>query len=69
MPRKVDDDCLRELRWLYDRREVAEVRRDLAQWLARWQGKYAKLCELGYAVSCSSAGAPAPKIEFKETLL
>ena len=44
VPRKVDDDCLQELCWLYDRREVAEVRRDLAQWLARWQGKYAKLC-------------------------
>ena len=43
--RKVDDDCLQELRWLSDRREVAEVRRDLAQWLARWQSKYAKLCE------------------------
>src|SRR5262249_30557174 len=28
----------------YDRRELAEVRRDIAQWLAKWQGKYAKLC-------------------------
>jgi putative transposase len=44
VPRKVDDDCLQELRWIYDRRELAEVRRDLAQWLAKWQGKYAKLC-------------------------
>ena len=44
VPRKVDDDCLQELRWLYDRRELAEVRRDIAQWLAKWQGKYAKLC-------------------------
>ena len=25
MPRKVDDDCLRELRWLYDRRYLAEA--------------------------------------------
>src|SRR5581483_5125255 len=44
VPRKVDDDCLQELRWLYDRRELAEVRRDIAQWLAKLQGKYAKLC-------------------------
>src|ERR1700747_3718124 len=29
VPRKVDDDCLQELRWLYDRRELAEGRRDL----------------------------------------
>jgi putative transposase len=45
VPRKVHDDCLQELRWIYDRRELAEVRRDLAQWLAKWQGKYAKLCD------------------------
>ena len=25
VPRKVDDDCLQELRWFYDRRELAEV--------------------------------------------
>ncbi len=31
VPRKVDDDCLRELRWLYNRRELAEVRRDSPQ--------------------------------------
>jgi putative transposase len=44
VPRKVDDDCLRELRWFYDRRELAEVRRDIAAWLAKWQSKYPKLC-------------------------
>ena len=44
VPPKVDDDCLQELRWIYDRRELAEARRDLAQWLAKWQGKYPKLC-------------------------
>jgi len=43
VPRKVDDDCLQELRWFYDRRELGEVRRDIATWLARWQGKYPKL--------------------------
>jgi putative transposase len=36
VPRKVDDDCLRELRWFYDRRDLAEARRDIAQWLAKW---------------------------------
>ena len=33
----------RELRWLYDRRDLAEARRDLAAWLAKWSGKYSKL--------------------------
>ena len=45
VPRKVDDDCLQELRWFYDRRDLAEVRQDLARWLAKWQAKYPKLCD------------------------
>src|SRR5688572_14878976 len=45
LPRKADDDCLQELRWLYDRRDVAEAQRDLAGWLAKWQGKYPKLAD------------------------
>jgi putative transposase len=45
VPRKVDDDCLQELRWIYDRRELDEARRDIAAWLAKWQGKYPKLCD------------------------
>jgi Transposase and inactivated derivatives len=44
LPRKGDDDCLRELRWLYDRRDIAEARKDLAAWLSRWQMKYPRLC-------------------------
>ena len=44
LPRKGDDDCLRELRWLYDRRNLAEARKDLAAWLGRWQAKYPRLC-------------------------
>ena len=44
LPRKVADDCLLELRWLYDRRNAEEARRDLAAWLLRWQEKYPKLC-------------------------
>jgi putative transposase len=45
LPRKADDDCLTELRWIYDRRTLAEARVDLASWLGRWQAKYAKLCD------------------------
>jgi putative transposase len=45
VPRKVDDDCLMELRWFYDRRDLAEVKRDLAQWIGKWQAKYPKLVD------------------------
>ena len=45
LPRKAVDDCLQELRWLYDRRDLAEAQKDLAQWLERWGSKYSKLCE------------------------
>jgi putative transposase len=45
VPRKVDDDCLQELRWIYDRRDLGEVRRDIAQWLSKWQSKYSRLCD------------------------
>ena len=44
LPRKADDDCLQELRWLYDRRNLEEARRDLSAWLQKWQQKYPKLC-------------------------
>jgi putative transposase len=43
LPRKHDDDCLMELRWFYDRRDLEEVRRDIATWITKWQGKYPKL--------------------------
>jgi putative transposase len=45
LPRKAQDDCLQELRWLYDRRDLSEAQKDLAQWLERWGQKYPKLCE------------------------
>lgn len=35
LPRKVDDDCLMELRWLYGRRNVDGARRGLAT-KSRW---------------------------------
>lgn len=43
LPRKRDDDCLKELSWLYERRNVKEARADLKAWIERWQGRYAKL--------------------------
>ena len=45
LPRKADDDCLTELRWIYDRQNLDEAHRDLAAWLKKWQGKYPKLCD------------------------
>jgi transposase-like protein len=44
LPRKGGEECLTELRWLYDRRDVAEAQRDLAAWVQKWSGKYGKLC-------------------------
>ena len=43
LPRKGDDDCLRELRWIYERRNLGEARNDLAAWIIKWEGRYAKL--------------------------
>jgi putative transposase len=43
LPRKADDDCLQELRWIYDRRELAEARADLAAWLRKWSPRYDRL--------------------------
>ena len=43
----VGDDCLQELRWLYDRRDLAEARRDLAAWLTKWQAKVPQAHRVG----------------------
>lgn len=45
LPRRANDDCMQELRWLYDRRDAAEARADLTLWLEKWQAKYPKLCD------------------------
>ena len=45
LPRKKDDDVLTELRWIYERRNVEEARRDLAAWLTKWGTRYGKLCD------------------------
>lgn len=44
LPRRADDDCLRELRWLYDRHGLEEARLELRAWLRKWADKYPKLC-------------------------
>lgn len=44
LPRKANDDCLVELRWLYDRHDLEQARQDLAAWLVKWQSKYPKMC-------------------------
>ena len=43
LPRKGDDDCLRELRWIYERRNLGEAGNDLAAWITKWESRYAKL--------------------------
>jgi len=45
LPRKADDDCLQELRWIYDRRDLKEAQADLAAWLKRWQLRYPRLTD------------------------
>jgi transposase-like protein len=45
LPRKADNDCLTELRWIYDRRSIEEARQDLAAWVKKWSGRYPKLCD------------------------
>jgi putative transposase len=45
LPRKADDDCLMELRWMYDRHNIEEARRDLAAWLQKWGQRYQRLCD------------------------
>ena len=54
LPRKADDDCLQELRWMYERRDVEEARRDLRQWLEKWSAKYPK--RAGITVNNSAIG-------------
>jgi transposase-like protein len=43
LPRKSGDDCLQELRWIYDRRDLNEAKADLAAWLGKWAVKYPRL--------------------------
>ena len=45
LPRKADEECLQELRWMYDRRSLKEAKGDLAAWLKKWGGRYPKLVD------------------------
>lgn len=45
LPKRGDDDCLTELRWLYDRRSLEEAQADLRAWLQKWQSRYPKLTD------------------------
>ena len=47
LPRKGDDDCLQELRWLYARRNVAEAQHDLAAWLTPLAAQVSETDRLG----------------------
>ncbi len=44
LPRKSDNDCLQELRWIYERRNLIEAQGDLRAWLKKWEAKYPRLC-------------------------
>ena len=60
------DDCLQELRWVYDRCSLTEARRDLAAWLQRWQGTYPKLTNgveenIGSTLTFYRTAATAPQ--------
>ena len=45
LQRKADDDCMQELRWLYDRRNLKEATADLQAWLKRWEKRNPKLTD------------------------
>ena len=44
LPRKADDDCLQELRWIYDRRDAKKRDRTWRLGWPKWGKRYAKLC-------------------------
>ena len=45
LPRKGDAECLQEVRWMYDRRSLKEAKSDLAAWIKKWGGRYAKFVD------------------------
>ena len=36
LPRRRDDDCLKEQSWLYERRDLKDARAGMAAWIERW---------------------------------
>jgi len=73
LPRKGkgDDDCLTELRWIYERRTGQEARQDLAGWVARWAARYPKLCRWGggkhrrnaYVLRAAAGASQTPEVD------
>lgn len=45
LPRNADEDCLRELRSIYDQLTLEKAKTELATWLKKWQSKYLKFCD------------------------
>ena len=45
LPRKGDQECFLELRWMYERRSLKETKADLAAWIKKWGERYPKLVE------------------------
>lgn len=45
LPRKADDACLVELRWIYDRFDLEEAHKDISAWISEWESRYPKLVD------------------------
>jgi putative transposase len=45
LPRNADEDCLRELRSIYDQLTLEKAKAELAIWLKKWQSKNLKFCD------------------------
>lgn len=45
LPRKNDNTCLQELRAIYDEIGLKEALHRKEEWIRKWRGKYAKLCD------------------------
>ena len=44
LPRKGDNSCLQELRAIYEKTTLKEALNSKEEWVAKWKGKYPKLC-------------------------
>lgn len=45
LPRKGDSSCLQELKAIYERISLKEALDSKQEWMAKWKGKYPKLCD------------------------
>ncbi len=55
LPRKADDDCLQELRWIYDRRDIQEAHRDSYGLDRQVSGQVSEAGRLGGIEHCRDA--------------